>query len=78
MIPDYLLSEQQCEMPTWRRGEILFCIGNHADAIKQNPATGRWFITMGHAGFNLPANNREGYESRYRAYRAMKRCGGQS
>jgi len=32
------------------------------DAVKVAP-TGRWFITMGHAGFNSPANNGAGYMS---------------
>ena len=30
--------------------------------IKQGP-NGRWFLTMGHAGFNSPANNRDGYKT---------------
>lgn len=32
--------------------------------VKQNDTTGRWFITMGHAGFNSPANNDRGYATR--------------
>ena len=31
-------------------------------AVKQAP-TGRWYITMGHAGFNSTANNGAGYET---------------
>lgn len=44
-------------------------------AVEQNPATGRWFITMGHPGFNSPANNREGYLTRERAEAAQRRYG---
>lgn len=42
-------------------------------AIKVNPATGRAFITMGHAGFNAPANNGAGYLSRRIARAVMAR-----
>ena len=34
---------------------------------------GRWFILMGHAGFNSPANNGRGYESREKAVAASRR-----
>jgi hypothetical protein len=34
---------------------------------------GRWFITMGHAGFNSHSNNRNGYETKAKACGAMKR-----
>lgn len=37
-------------------------VPNCPERVKQ-ASTGRWFITMGHAGFNSPANNRAGYES---------------
>src|SRR5207247_1571735 len=37
------------------------CRNQHCqEAVKKNPATGRYFITMGHAGFNSPANNAQG------------------
>ena len=42
-----------------------------AEAVKENPDTGRWYITMGHAGFNSKANNRDGYASDKRARLAM-------
>lgn len=32
-------------------------------AVAQDARTGRWFITIGHAGFNSTANNRHGYSS---------------
>jgi hypothetical protein len=47
---------------------------NCAEAAKENPNTGRWFITMGHAGFNSKANNRDGYASEKRARLAMANC----
>jgi hypothetical protein len=37
------------------------------DAVKQNPQTGRWFITMGHAGFNSKTNNGDGYATQAKA-----------
>jgi hypothetical protein len=43
-----------------------------AQAVKQAPS-GRWFITMGHAGFNSRANNRDGYASREKAEAAYRR-----
>lgn len=63
MIPSYLLSGTGCE-----RGICAGC----ANAVKINPATGRWFITMGHPGFNSPTNNRDGYSSAERAKTAIK------
>lgn len=33
----------------------------------------RWFVTMGHCGFNSPANNRTGYSSRLSAVMASRR-----
>lgn len=37
-------------------------------------AAGRWFITMGHAGFNLPANNRNGFATEAAAVKASLKC----
>ena len=34
---------------------------------------GNWFITMGHPGFNSPANNRSGYKTKEAAVKAYKR-----
>lgn len=36
-------------------------------------SNGRWFITVSHAGYNSPANNRRGYESAARAGAALNR-----
>lgn len=45
-----------------------------AEATKQCEYDGRWYITMGHAGFNTPANNRNGYATQGAAKGAMNRC----
>ena len=34
---------------------------------------GRWFITAGRRGFNLPRNNGRGYDSQELARKAMER-----
>lgn len=41
------------------------------DAVVIDPILNRWFITMGHVGFNLPANNRSGYETKAKAEQAI-------
>jgi hypothetical protein len=33
---------------------------------------GRWYVTFGHAGFNSPANNCNGYVSKAKALAAVK------
>jgi hypothetical protein len=54
------------------------CDADHCTAcaapVKQAADSGRWFITIGHAGFNLPANNGRGYATREAAVRAHARC----
>ena len=44
--------------------------------VREHPVTGRWFITIGMPGFNLPANNRDGYATRSKAIAAHIQCGG--
>jgi hypothetical protein len=63
--PSYLLSGLGCERSFC---EQPACAG----AVKQAPS-GRWFITMGHPGFNSPANNRDGYATREKALAAFRR-----
>lgn len=46
--------------------------------VKKNLDTGRWYITIGHAGFNSPANNRAGYKDRRSAVGAYNRYRGLS
>jgi hypothetical protein len=65
-IPTYLLSSNGCE----RKDEL--CQGCN-EAVKQSPETGRWFITMGHAGFNSRLNNLGGYTQKVDAKNAMLR-----
>lgn len=40
-------------------------------AVAQYPKTGKWFITSGHAGFNSPTNNANGYRTKGLALKAM-------
>lgn len=42
------------------------------EPVKQGPFGG-WYITMGHPGFNSPANNRGGYKTKDAAVKAYKR-----
>jgi len=46
-----------------------------AEAVKPRNDTGRYYITMGHPGFNSPANNRDGYVSQDSARSAIRRYG---
>ena len=41
------------------------------EPLAMDDATGRRFITLGHAGVNTPANNRSGHASRESAKRAF-------
>lgn len=51
-IPEYLSG---CGADLCERGAEC------PQAVKRNPETGRFYITMGHAGFNSHANNGSGY-----------------
>ncbi len=68
MSSDHLSSPDSCTRAQ--------CAADCPHTISQNPATGRWFITMGHAGFNSPANNRSGYVSQAAALAAHRRYAG--
>lgn len=63
-IPAHLLSN--CQHGVCRSHECR-------DAVKLDPASGNWFITMGHPGFNSRANNREGYAQPNFARAAIRR-----
>lgn len=52
--------------------EDYICRGGCAEMVKQAPS-GRWYITMGHAGFNSRANNGAGYASEGKARAALGR-----
>lgn len=62
MIPEFLMSE--CA------GKADVCMGCE-HAIRKDRATRRWYITMGHPGFNSKANNADGYRTRGCAVYAM-------
>lgn len=63
-VPAYLISTDECVR--------LACGNDCANRFKQ-AADGRWFITMGHAGYNSPANNGDGYASEKAAAAAHNR-----
>lgn len=69
MIPAYLLSNAGCER------DICHATGC-PEAVKENPETGRFFITMGHPGFNSPANNGTGYATYAKARAAIRHYSG--
>lgn len=68
MIPAYLTS------PCADKMEVDLCRESYrcSCSAKCNPVTGRFFITMGHAGFNSEANNGEGYVSEQAAHYAIQ------
>ena len=41
--------------------------------VRDASGIGGWFITFGHAGYNLPTNNRFGYRSESAARAAIRR-----
>ena len=54
--------------------ETGFCDNPNCDtAVAQYPETGRWYITFAHAGYNSPANNSNGYETKNKALASMRR-----
>jgi hypothetical protein len=46
---------------------------NCEGAVAEFPETGRWYILFGHAGYNSPANNSNGYASKAKALSSMRR-----
>jgi hypothetical protein len=69
-LEKHLEPKPECKAPALDMCRASACAG----VVKRNPESGRWFITLGHAGFNLPANNRSGYASQARALAAHERC----
>lgn len=63
MIPSHLTSD--CSV-----AHCTACL----EPVKQGP--GGWYITIGHAGFNSPANNRTGYKTRAAAIAAHRKYAG--
>lgn len=64
MIPHHLNSPCADKYP--------LCTGC-TESVKQDPCNSRFYITMGHAGFNTPANNRDGYKTLKTAVAVMVR-----
>lgn len=65
-IPSYLLSTIGCERDVCSHPDC-------PEGVKENPETGRFYITMGHPGFNSRANNGNGYATRAAAYATIRR-----
>lgn len=64
MIPEFLLSE--CA------GKCEPCFGECDEPVKQDVRTGRWFVTMGHPGFNSAANNNRGFKTKLKAVESLR------
>jgi hypothetical protein len=68
----HLIPATDC--PSDKRGiEYRVCDGSCSAPVRQHAETGRWFITMGHPGYNSPANNRDGYTTEASARAAIHR-----
>ena len=67
---DYLMSK--CFDRIIENHDALCRDANCDEAVKISPM-GRWYITMGHAGFNTNANNGNGYATKDSALNAMRR-----
>jgi len=65
--------EKHFETTCIQMSRFGLCCNGCPDTIRMNEATGRWFITIGHAGFNSPTNNRSGYVSWQKAWESSKR-----
>ncbi len=46
---------------------------NCKTAVAEFTETGRWYILFGHAGYNSPANNGNGYASKNKALVSMRK-----
>lgn len=64
---DHLTSTRSCVN--------LECGPECPERVKERTETGRFYITMGHAGYNSPANNRDGYASKSAALKASQKYG---
>jgi hypothetical protein len=64
--------ESYLDSKCWKKPEGYCKDQDCSHAVKQAP-NGRWFITMGHAGFNTKANNGIGYVSLNSARNVIKR-----
>jgi hypothetical protein len=66
-IPEHLFS--MC-------AERMECRDAECPDIAEMAPTGRFYITMGHCGFNSPANNRNGYATLTAARNASQKYAG--
>jgi len=57
---------------SWKRGQGA-CAGGCGSDVEPVLGTGRYYIAMGHPGFNSPANNGGGYASWQAARQAVQR-----
>lgn len=62
--------------PDCQAGQAGYCQDRNCGSRAKQAPDGRWFLTMGHAGFNTPANNGKGYASKGRALAAHRKCAG--
>lgn len=53
----------------------LECGPECPERVKERKDTGRFYITMGHAGYNSPRNNAEGYASKSAALKESQKYG---
>lgn len=63
-IPAVFLPAEDCNS--------YLCYGNCSAPARRDHQSGRWYITMNHPGFNSPANNRDGYETKAAAVAAIR------
>lgn len=68
-LEKHLDPKPECNAPDYR-----MCYTETCEGVVKSDERGRWFITLGHAGFNLPMNNRSGYATKLRAVAAHLRC----
>lgn len=67
------------ETPRMRTHLVGACAGHVCrepacpHAVRQNPYDGRWYVTMGHAGFNTKANNANGYATQAAAAKTVQK-----
>jgi hypothetical protein len=77
-VPEHLRSGEDCMKAEL---SLVPCKGQRGMSVKVryyigDGSKGRWFITMGHPGFNSPANNAQGYASKAKAEAALRRYSG--
>jgi len=69
-LPSHLQPATDCVTETSNYREL--CRGTCSAPVRQDATSGRWYVTMGHPGFNSPANNRSGYVSEAKALASLR------